>query len=139
MSVMILNLIIHYVKTLEIMKTENVLIYEEKIGYCIKTTEEKHPNVEITEEGRLFIGNKEVEDYFEHPKLSGKLPIRYVVRLHNGDYYGFEGGFDLIKDEDGSLFWYSGIRFKNLEDAFEYINAKLNTKDWIICLEEPMP
>lgn len=123
------------------MKTKNVLIHEVSTGYSIQTTEEKFPSVKITEEGKLFIGNKEVKNYIDYAKeLNGKLPIRYVVRTYNewGSYYEFEGGFDLIQDKDGSLFWYSGIKFKNLKDAFKHIDEKLECKNWIISVEESM-
>jgi len=125
------------------METKDILIYEDTIvhSYCIQVTNEKFPDVEITKEGKLFIGNKEVEDYEEyreklHPYIH-KLPTRYVIRLWNGSYYGFEGGFDLSKKDD-YLFWYCGNRFKTIKDAFKHISDTLKTEDWIISLEEPM-
>ena len=122
------------------MKTENILIHEERIGYFIETTEEKFPDVKITK-SKLFIGSKEVEDYNKYAtELNGKLPTKYVIRNYDKRWggYGFEGGFDLIKDDDGSLFWYSGTTFKNLKDAFKHIDEKLECKNWIITVEEPM-
>ncbi len=121
------------------METKDILIYEDAIvyKYCIQVTNEKFPDVEITKEGKLFIGNKEVEGYLEYKEINGKLPTRYIIRLWNGSYYGFEGGFDLSKKDD-YLFWYSGARFKTIKDAFKHINDELKTEDWIISLEEPM-
>jgi len=107
--------------------------------------------VEI-KDGKLFFFGKEVIDYPDYcknfPELVGKIPSLYTVRKHNGDYYRFVTGFDLLSN--GTV-WHGGIReriakgeveasslrFADMKSAITHLNDVMGD-EWVLTLEEPM-
>lgn len=109
--------------------------------YGIKLMPEDYSSDEVVvSENRLFLGGYEVMDYPTDTErwssLSNQIPRYYVIRKYNGDYYRFEGGFDLL--DDGRA--WEGItrtEYPTIAGALQFVREKVGD-DFTIWLEEPM-
>ena len=94
----------------------------------------------VVSENRLFIGGYEVKDYGywvnSFSSLSNQIPRYFVIRKYNGEYYEFEGGFDLLNDGTA----WQGITRKqhnSISDALQFVRERVGD-DFTIFLEEPL-
>jgi hypothetical protein len=94
----------------------------------------------VVTENRLFIGGYEVKDYGDwvnsFSSLSNQIPRYFVIRKYNGEYYEFEGGFDLLNDGTA----WQGITRKqhnSISDALQFVRERVGD-DFTIFLEEPL-
>ena len=94
----------------------------------------------VVSENRLFLDGYEVMDYSTDVErwssLSNQIPRHFVIRKYNGEYYEFEGGFDLLNDGTA----WQGITRKqhnSISDALQFVRERVGD-DFSIWLEEPM-
>lgn len=125
----------------------------EKYGFRVLPKDYCNPSVVIDDLGQLFIGGKEVLDYWDvvvgHKGMEGRVPRLYTIRIHNGDFLGFVCGFDLL--EDGRC-WYGGLTrydtkdrsdnynpryFDSIEEGILFIDSIIK-EGWVLTLEEAM-
>ena len=94
----------------------------------------------VVSENRLFIGGYEVKDYGDWVKdfscLSYKIPRYFVIRKYNGEYYEFEGGFDLFED-GGAWQGITRTKYPTIGDALQFVRERVGD-DFTIFLEEPL-
>jgi len=94
----------------------------------------------VVSENRLFLNGYEVMNYGTDVErwssLSNQIPRYYVIRKYDGDYYRFEGGFDLL--DDGRA--WEGIKrteYPTIADALLFVRERVGD-DFTLWLEEPM-
>jgi hypothetical protein len=115
--------------------------WEETCYLAFQLMPEGYSNDEVVvSENRLFIGGYEVKDYGywvnTFSSLSNQIPRYFVIRKYNGEYYEFEGGFDLLNDGTA----WQGITRKqhnSISDALQFVRERVGD-DFTIFLEEPL-
>jgi hypothetical protein len=109
--------------------------------YGIRLMPEDYSNDEVVvSENRLFIGGYEVKDYGDwvnsFSSLSNQIPRYFVIRKYNGEYYEFEGGFDLLEN-GGAWQGITRTEYPTISDALKFVRERVGD-DFTIFLEEPL-
>ena len=109
--------------------------------YGIRLMPEDYSNDEVVvSENRLFIDGYEVKDYGDwvnsFSSLSNQIPRYFVIRKYNGEYYEFEGGFDLLEN-GGAWQGITRTEYPTISDALQFVRERVGD-DFTIFLEEPL-
>jgi hypothetical protein len=109
--------------------------------YGIHLMPEGYSNDEVVvSENRLFINGYEVKDYGDwvnsFSSLSNQIPRYFVIRKYNGEYYEFEGGFDLLEN-GGAWQGITRTEYPTISDALQFVRERVGD-DFTIFLEEPL-
>ena len=109
--------------------------------YGIRLMPEDYSNDEVVvAENRLFIGGYEVKGYGDwvnsFSSLSNQIPRYFVIRKYNGEYYEFEGGFDLLEN-GGAWQGITRTEYPTISDALQFVRERVGD-DFTIFLEEPL-
>jgi hypothetical protein len=118
--------------------------YEINDVYGFMTIENSFNGISV--EGRVItMGDRDIsvrvlshaETSFKDADMDGKLPIRYCVRQHDGNYARFMCGLDLCEN---GMVWVclegNGCFFSNINNALYYLKNRLG--EFQIHTEEPM-